>query len=223
VIPTNVANLDGDNIPDFADGFDAFGDTSDDDLITGDRKPHFIPMSLELSDNLRQEDVMFSFEYTASNPADLQKGNKIGETKNGKDVYGYTVPPGFRLWKTNNGNRNKKPVSESGGDFVPANGESAGDGSDAPSRYPLDMNESFSALSVAKNPIYRLLGLFLAYRIAKNEKDLLDFYEKYLDESDMQIRHEVLWEVSNMAGDASKNLLQKMKEKWGITLEEDDK
>jgi len=125
IFQVNDNNLDFDDIPDFADGFDRFDDLEDDDGIqieSGDKLP-LIPFVVHMPEHLNAENVKFAFEYTVSAPEDVER-KEIGRTSDNKPIYEFSAPPGFRIWTRNDGTRNKKSVVN-GGDFIPASTSSS--------------------------------------------------------------------------------------------------
>ncbi|MCX7935076.1 MAG: hypothetical protein N3A66_07435, partial [Planctomycetota bacterium] len=123
IIAVNDADFDGDGIPDFADGFDAFADSAEDDEIktAGAEPASFYPVILEIKEPLNPDRIRLRLSYSASDP---QKVERRGDQENG---YTYKPGPGkLRLWTKNAvEKRNKKAVSEEG-DFV-SPGEYAGE------------------------------------------------------------------------------------------------
>ncbi|MCX7933779.1 MAG: hypothetical protein N3A66_00795, partial [Planctomycetota bacterium] len=121
IIAVNDADFDADGIPDFADGFDAFADSANDNLIaSGSSRPSFTPIVLELPSPLDPAKCRLRIAYAASDP------RQVSRSGNAKDGFTYTAGSGnLRLWKKNaDAARSKKPVKE-GGDWVEP-GEYAG-------------------------------------------------------------------------------------------------
>ena len=102
-----------DRIPDFADGFnwDMIAG-NDDDLTLGEK---FVPIVIELSDNVDLSTAKLSLNYDASEPA------AVGRTGNDDTGYTYTAGPGhLRLWsKDGNEARDMRSVGNSG-HYIPS-------------------------------------------------------------------------------------------------------
>jgi Fibronectin type III domain len=112
VLKPNDGDLDGDSIPDFADGYNlAGGDTASQ---TGDNT--FVPMVLRLPPGVEPADATLKFEYDESDPVlDILLPN---ETESGD----FEVAEGtLRLWtKASNDARSSSYVMTSGGNFIPS-------------------------------------------------------------------------------------------------------
>ncbi|MGE0536252.1 MAG: polymorphic toxin-type HINT domain-containing protein [Pirellulales bacterium] len=110
LLHANTANIDGDLVPDFADGFDMFGNQG------ANASAAFTPIILELSPDINLATARITFDYSASDPGLLiRQGNQAGG-------YRYLPAAGnLRLWtKDGAENRLKASISE-GGDFIAAN------------------------------------------------------------------------------------------------------
>ena len=108
VVLASDADDDGDGIPDYTDGFNRDGITSDDDMNDA---ALFAPVRLELISPVNPATTKLLFKYTASDPAEV---TCQGVT--------YTLPADkcLRVWtKPGQQARNKAAVTD-GGDFVPA-------------------------------------------------------------------------------------------------------
>ncbi len=108
VIFANTANVDGDDVPDFADGFNANQGT--------DASSAFIPVIVQFTGQpLDREIAQVKFTYDASNPAG------VTATPDASGKYVYTPAPGhLRLWtKDGPESRNAAELS-SGGDYIPS-------------------------------------------------------------------------------------------------------
>lgn len=114
IIIVNDNDDDGDGIPDFADGFNKFGGTSNQTA-----NEHFIPMVLEIKAPLDLSVAKLKITYSASDPAQIQRsGNGTAESP-----YVYTPAQGhLRIW-TKKGDvaaRNMDSVAAGiPGDYVP--------------------------------------------------------------------------------------------------------
>ncbi len=102
----NNDDSDGDGIPDFADGYNQFGGTSD--KSTND---FFTPWPLQLSSNANPAEALISITYDASDPAN------VNSTTNGyaADSNGY-----FRLWTKQGSKPRNKAAVTNGGDYIPS-------------------------------------------------------------------------------------------------------
>ena len=110
LLHANTTNIDGDLVPDFADGFDMFGNQG------ANASAAFTPVILELSPDINLATARVTFDYSASDPSLLiRQGNQAGG-------YRYLPAAGnLRLWtKDGAANRLKASIS-SGGDFIAAN------------------------------------------------------------------------------------------------------
>ena len=93
-IPINNGDADSDGIPDFADGYEKYGDPND----PGVQGAHFVPMLLNMPANISagidRDKVKIKFTYLASPPADVQ------DTTNPDGSHTYTPAPGggIRVW-----------------------------------------------------------------------------------------------------------------------------
>ena len=125
----NDGDIDGDGIPDFADGFDISEDIEDDNVIDTDpaENPEAfgMPMVLEIDltgSQYAPKDFVYTFEYKASEPKDTKVEEQ--EDEDGNKTYKFSAPAGLRVWMNKEKTRNKGKVNGSGtekGDFVPAN------------------------------------------------------------------------------------------------------
>ena len=128
IFQVNDGDVDGDGIPDFADGFDITDKIADDGIIDAepaDNPEAFgIPMVLEIDltgSKYEPTDFVYTFEYKASDPKDTNVEEKEDEA--GNKTYTFSAPAGFRIWTNKEKIRKKNNVDASAdkGDFVPAN------------------------------------------------------------------------------------------------------
>lgn len=113
ILCVNNGDLDGDGVPDLADGFNA-----DNTANTADDQPspqRFVPIVLQLPAALDPATTRISFAYSASNPAQVN----VTQTPAGA---AFTIPAGhLRLWTRDGPElRDKRSVANSG-HFIPAN------------------------------------------------------------------------------------------------------
>ncbi|MBX9787724.1 MAG: HINT domain-containing protein, partial [Pirellulales bacterium] len=110
VLHGNTANIDGDAVPNFADGFDMYGNDGP------NASAAFTPVILELSPDINLATARVTFDYSASDPAQLiRQGNAT-------DGYYYAPVPGIlRLWTKDSTASRLKASIASGGDFIAAN------------------------------------------------------------------------------------------------------
>lgn len=118
MIPCNDGDLDGDSIPDFADGFNWDGTASNDDATTN---AFFQPWKLTLPAYVDVSNTLIKFEYSNSPPAGVTRTGSPGS-------YIYTPATGtLRVWtRSARLSRDKRPVLQ-GGHFVEATGYKATD------------------------------------------------------------------------------------------------
>jgi uncharacterized delta-60 repeat protein len=113
IIAVNDDDGDGDFIPDFADGFNHFGETSD--RVSGEL---FVPLVLELPVGTDSTRAMVKFLYEGSDPA------AVGREGQGtpQDPYRYAAAPGdLRIWAApGDMPRSELPFYE-GGNYIPPN------------------------------------------------------------------------------------------------------
>ncbi len=103
---------DGDGIPNFADGFDVFDDTNDDNLSNGYT---FVPVRIKLEGPIDINKVALRLTYSASdprNPNELRSGTHPNYTY-------HPAPGNLRLWKKQGHEARNKASFASGGDYVP--------------------------------------------------------------------------------------------------------
>lgn len=107
VIKPNLLDVDGDNVPGFADGIDLNGQEGD-----GASAP-FVPMMLEIDTRLDTSKIKLKFNYSASDPAQVkQNGNEV-------DGYTYQAAPGhLRIWTKDGGESRKVASVKNGGNYV---------------------------------------------------------------------------------------------------------
>jgi len=112
-IAVNDNDNDGDGIPDFADGFNQFGGTSN--QTVGE---DFVPLVIELPSPIDLSQASLRIWYNASDPKNVDRTGSGTEA----DPYIYTTDGGnLRIWtKEGSAARNKNDVSdaENPGDFV---------------------------------------------------------------------------------------------------------
>jgi len=111
IIAVNEGDVDGDGIPDFADGFDFDGGTLDDDACSGlqfvEVKIRFVPASYT---GWPVGEPLFGVTYDSSAP------DQVSRSASGQ----YTVQSGsLRLWKSDGQQRDKRSIVD-GGDFIPS-------------------------------------------------------------------------------------------------------
>lgn len=118
MIPCNDGDLDGDSIPDFADGFNWDGTASNDDATTN---AFFQPWKLTLPAYVDVSNTLIKFEYSNSPPTGVTRTGSPGS-------YIYTPATGtLRVWtRSARLSRDKRPVLQ-GGHFVEATGYKATD------------------------------------------------------------------------------------------------
>jgi hypothetical protein len=128
ILAVNDNDDDGDGIPDFADGFDWDGITSEDDRAafddpnTPEHEPEeqFVPVILVLPEGVNPSVAKVKLTYSASDPAN------VGRTGEGtpEDPYVYTPAAGdLRLWTKDGSAARDKASLATGGDFVPSDVE----------------------------------------------------------------------------------------------------
>lgn len=113
IVIVNDDNTDEDLIPDFADGFNKFGGTSD--RVAGEK---FVPLMLELRAPIDLTKARLKITYDASDPDGVKRTGKGTEL----DPFIYTPAAGrLRLWKLNDAaSRNRASVKTSPtGNYVP--------------------------------------------------------------------------------------------------------
>ena len=108
---------DGDNIADFADGYNRDGQDPDDDVV-GDEDHDFVEMRLQYS-NL--SDGLVKFDYDEHDPDNIEESDPDGEGPE-PPVYSLTGDGCLRIWKQGGS-------QEREGDFIPAGGDGFGQGS----------------------------------------------------------------------------------------------
>jgi hypothetical protein len=118
LLGTNDDDRDGDGIPDFADGFNAFPDQMEDNspptIVQGGK---FIPVVIAVGPNVDLGVASFQLNYSMSNPAAVV--NLRTGTGTDADPYVYGTPSGLlRLWtKSGESPRNMADI-DAGGDFI---------------------------------------------------------------------------------------------------------
>jgi hypothetical protein len=128
ILAVNDNDDDGDGIPDYADGFDWDGITSEDDRAafddpnTPEHEPQeqFVPVILVLPEGVNPSVAKVKLTYSASDPAN------VGRTGEGtpEDPYVYTPAAGaLRLWTKDGSAARDKASLATGGDFVPSDVE----------------------------------------------------------------------------------------------------
>jgi hypothetical protein len=137
ILAVNDNDDDGDGIPDFADGFDWDGITSEDDRAafddpnTPEHEPQeqFVPVILVLPEGVNPSVAKVKLTYSASDPRPYHVGeNPDGLQRTGsgtaQDPYIYAAGPGdLRLWTKDGSAARDKASLATGGDFVPSNVE----------------------------------------------------------------------------------------------------
>ena len=110
IIAVNDDDGDGDFIPDFADGFNHFGGTSN--QVAGEQ---FVPVVLELPAGTDFTAARVKFVYAGSNPAEIRReGQGTPE-----DPYRYIPAPGdLRIWELLGDMYRSEEGYESGGDYI---------------------------------------------------------------------------------------------------------
>ena len=127
VIAENDDDGDNDGVPDWADGYSLFEDKPQYAKTPGE---HFIPIKLELSDEIDRSKVRLKINYHDSDP------NQVTRLGSGtpESPYTYYLPPSnssgvLRLWsKPGDLPRSGKPISEVGGTYIGATGDAFYDG-----------------------------------------------------------------------------------------------
>ena len=128
ILAVNDNDDDGDGIPDFADGFDWDGITSEDDRAafddpnTPEHEPEeqFVPVILVLPEGVNPSVAKVKLTYSASDPANLSRSGE----GTAEDPYVYAPGAGaLRLWTKDGSAARDKASLASGGDFVPNNVE----------------------------------------------------------------------------------------------------
>ncbi len=111
IFAVNDGDVDGDGIPDFADGYSLFSEPNFDTLANG----RFIPYILDLSGVKFLEDARIGIQYNPSNPA------SVARTGSGTPVDPYVYTPqgsySLRLWTRNAHER----IAPAGSTIVPGN------------------------------------------------------------------------------------------------------
>ena len=125
LLGTNDDDRDGDGIPDFADGFDAFPDETDENgqvtLVRDDNTPPtvaqgggFIPVVIEVPGQVDLSKATFQLTYDASDPVGVNRTRSSPTAP-----YVYTKPTGkLRLWTKDGAVARNKNSVRTGGDFV---------------------------------------------------------------------------------------------------------
>ncbi|MCX8044925.1 MAG: alpha/beta hydrolase [Desulfobacterota bacterium] len=110
IIPLNNGDMDGDGVPDFADGINLFGNDG------SDAGGNLVPMILEIPPSADPAIIEIRFSYNQSNPADIIRN---GEGTN-DNPYRYTVTEGrLRIWTVDGTqSRNVSEPGAAGGHFV---------------------------------------------------------------------------------------------------------
>jgi len=128
IVYMNDMDVDGDQIPDFLDGFVNISGClvnsntleRSDNLITGGA---FIPIVLDcpLPEGVAPADARIEFVYDANNPGAIDRMTLAASQAYATNAWQQNTLPGrIRVW-TKNANVNRKPASvASGGDFVPS-------------------------------------------------------------------------------------------------------
>ena len=127
VIAVNDNDDDGDRIPDFADGYGRFADLPKSNVNSEEK---FVPLALELAEDVDRSKAWLRVNYAASDP------NGVTRTGNGTNAspYGYFLPPSdqsglLRLWsKPGDFARSGNSISNSGGTYVGPTGDGHYDG-----------------------------------------------------------------------------------------------
>lgn len=127
LIHPNLNDDDEDAVPDFADGFDRFGDDPRDDANGSEQ---FVPIMLQLPERIHPDEARLAFVYDASDP------NQVTRTGAPPDCTWEAAPGRLRVWtKPGSAQRNPARVQD-GGDWVPPGDCTAGqvglDGSGQP-------------------------------------------------------------------------------------------
>ena len=137
ILAVNDNDDDGDGIPDFADGFDWDGITSDDDRAafddpnTPEHEPEeqFVPVILVLPEGVNPSVAKVKLTYSASDPKPYhvtENPDGLQRTGSGtaQDPYIYAAGPGdLRLWTKDGSAARDKASLATGGDFVPSDVE----------------------------------------------------------------------------------------------------
>jgi len=112
----NDSDADGDGVPNFADGFNLWGNAGFG--AGGD----FTPMVLELPSSIDVSVAQVRFSYSASDPAGVTRSG----TGTPEDPYVYTPAPGdLRIWTVNGSATRSKAEVSAGGHFVHTGSEYA--------------------------------------------------------------------------------------------------
>lgn len=112
VLVINDRDQDGDDVPDYADGFNLNGSEGDVDADDMNAQEKFVPLVLELPPGIDLDRILILFYYDASDPAGVNQED-------------YTPAPGaLRVWeKDGNVARNKNAINaaqeQNRGDYVP--------------------------------------------------------------------------------------------------------
>ncbi len=110
LIGVNDADQDGDGVPNFADGFDLWGNEG------ANAGGQFAPLVLTLEGPMDEGAAEVTFNYSCSDPAYVTRS----ELPDGRHVYN-AAPGHLRIWKVNgSAARRKADVSQTGGHFVRA-------------------------------------------------------------------------------------------------------
>jgi hypothetical protein len=106
IVFVNSDDIDEDGVPDYADGFDMFGNQGD------GASSAFTPVVIHVDSDLPSTATV-TFTYDASDPAGLTR------TGNEEDGYEYIPAPGYlRLWNKDGPQSRLKAGLESGGDYI---------------------------------------------------------------------------------------------------------
>lgn len=115
IAEANFNDDDGDDLPDYADGYNLFGDDSADDENGAER---FYPVVLALAPGIDPSTAVVRLTYRDSNPLAVERVGEPG-------AYAYVLPPGgrFRLWTLPGDEpRSGAPVTGTG-HFIPSEAE----------------------------------------------------------------------------------------------------
>ncbi len=128
IVYMNDMDVDGDEIPDFLDGFDVIDPTDPlnlahqkDNIVTGGT---FVPLvvTCSLPPGLNPADARIVFEYNANDPGTITQMTLAASSSYATNAWQQNTLPGrIRVW-TKDANQNRNPASiTNGGDFVTAN------------------------------------------------------------------------------------------------------
>lgn len=108
VLP-NFGDLNGNQIPDYADGYDLYGGPD-----AANASARFTPMVIRFPDELNLPTTQFVLRYSGSDPAQV--------TRSGAGPYEYTLPTtgAYRIWAKDGNQARQMAQINAGGDYIAA-------------------------------------------------------------------------------------------------------